>query len=233
MLAVPHARAATCHLSHSYPDGACLYFTFAATPPADEVESTYMALWDAGTRAVLAHGGNLSHHHGVGLNRSRYMREALGPAFDVLVAMKHALDPTGILNPGKLGLPSPFGERSSGERWDVPALRAGASVCAVFAVPLQVIAQVLGRDSGLADLLTVVSFGGFVLGGGVAAWSQRRQLALSHSLVTVLGTFLVLQLLFVLARAVSGNDVRLRPDVPALTAARARIDFTQRAFSVT
>jgi alkyldihydroxyacetonephosphate synthase len=110
MLAVPHARAATCHLSHSYPDGACLYFTFAATPPADEVESTYIALWDAGTRAVLAHGGNLSHHHGVGLNRSRYVREALGPAFDVLVAMKHALDPTGILNPGKLGLPSPFGE---------------------------------------------------------------------------------------------------------------------------
>ena len=100
-------------------------------------------------------------------------------------------------------------QRSSGERWDVPALRAGASVCAVYAVPLQVIAQVLGRDSGLADLLTVVSFGGFVLGGGVAAWSQRRQLALSHSLVTVLGTFLVLQLLFVLARAVSGNDVRL------------------------
>ena len=48
MLAVPHARAATCHLSHSYLDGACLYFTFAATPPADEVEATYVALWDAG-----------------------------------------------------------------------------------------------------------------------------------------------------------------------------------------
>ena len=38
MLAVPHARAATCHLSHSYVDGACVYFTFAATPPADEFE---------------------------------------------------------------------------------------------------------------------------------------------------------------------------------------------------
>ena len=110
LLAVPHARAATCHLSHSYPDGACLYFTFAATPPADQVESTYVALWDAGTRAVLAHGGNLSHHHGVGLNRSRYVREALGPAFGVLAATKAALDPNGIMNPGKLGLPSPFGE---------------------------------------------------------------------------------------------------------------------------
>jgi len=109
ILAVPHARVATCHLSHSYSDGACLYFTFAATPPPDEVESTYVALWDAGQRAVLAHGGNLSHHHGVGLNRARFAPEALGSAFSVLTAVKAVLDPRGILNPGKLGLPSPFG----------------------------------------------------------------------------------------------------------------------------
>ena len=110
MLAVPHARAATCHLSHSYLDGACLYFTFAATPPADEVETTYVALWDAGSRAVLGAGGNLSHHHGVGLNRSRFVHEAIGGGVAVLQAVKDALDPRGILNPGKLGLRSPFGE---------------------------------------------------------------------------------------------------------------------------
>jgi alkyldihydroxyacetonephosphate synthase len=109
MLAVPHARAATCHLSHAYLDGACLYFTFAATPPPDEVESTYRALWDAGTRATLAAGGNLSHHHGVGLNRSRFVGEALGTGLDVLAAVKQALDPVGILNPGKLGLSSRWG----------------------------------------------------------------------------------------------------------------------------
>ncbi len=106
---VPHAVAVSCHLSHSYLDGACLYFSFAARPPADEIEPTYRAMWDAGQRAVLASGGNLSHHHGVGLNRSRFVAEALGSAFDVLVALKQALDPRGILNPGKLGLPSPFG----------------------------------------------------------------------------------------------------------------------------
>ena len=50
MMSVPHARVASCHLSHSYLDGACLYFTFAATPPADEIESTYIALWDVGQR---------------------------------------------------------------------------------------------------------------------------------------------------------------------------------------
>jgi alkyldihydroxyacetonephosphate synthase len=109
LLAVPHAIVATCHLSHSYLDGACLYFTFAATPPPDEIESTYVALWDAGQRTVLASGGNLSHHHGIGINRARFAAEALGPAHGVLVAMKAALDPNGILNPGKLGLPSPFG----------------------------------------------------------------------------------------------------------------------------
>ncbi|HEX9258405.1 MAG TPA: FAD-binding oxidoreductase [Acidimicrobiales bacterium] len=110
MLAVPAARTATAHLSHSYLDGACLYFTFAATPEPAAVEATYVALWDAGTRAILAAGGNLSHHHGVGINRARFLRDALGESFSVLAAAKNALDPNGILNPGKLGLPSPFGE---------------------------------------------------------------------------------------------------------------------------
>ena len=104
MLAVPHARSASCHLSHSYIDGACLYFTFAAAPPADEFEATYHAMWNAGQQAALAAGANLSHHHGVGHNRARFMPEALGASFGVLRAVKSALDPNGILNPGKLGL---------------------------------------------------------------------------------------------------------------------------------
>jgi alkyldihydroxyacetonephosphate synthase len=59
-------------------------------------------------------GGAVSHHHGIGLNRARYMRDYLGPAFAVLAATKRALDPRGILNPGKLGLPSSFGEAWEG-----------------------------------------------------------------------------------------------------------------------
>jgi alkyldihydroxyacetonephosphate synthase len=110
LLDVPHTCVATAHLSHNYTDGACLYFTFAATPPSAEIEATYVALWDAGQRAVLGAGGNLSHHHGVGLNRARFAPEALGAAHGVLAQVKAALDPRGILNPGKLGLPSPFGD---------------------------------------------------------------------------------------------------------------------------
>ncbi len=101
--------SASAHQSHSYTDGGCLYFTFAAKVEPDDRDRYYRAAWDAGSRAVLAAGGALSHHHGVGLNRSRFVAEALGQAFEVLVATKAALDPNGILNPGKLGLPSPFG----------------------------------------------------------------------------------------------------------------------------
>jgi alkyldihydroxyacetonephosphate synthase len=105
-----HCLVASAHLSHSYSDGACLYFTFAALPPSDEIEATYVSLWDAGTRAALAHGASLSHHHGVGLNRARFIADALGAAAGTLAKLKGALDPKGILNPGKLGLVSSFGE---------------------------------------------------------------------------------------------------------------------------
>ena len=59
---------------------------------------------------MLGAGGSLSHHHGVGLNRARFMGEALGGGLDVLDAVKSALDPHGILNPSKLGLRSSFGD---------------------------------------------------------------------------------------------------------------------------
>jgi alkyldihydroxyacetonephosphate synthase len=101
---------ASAHLSHAYSDGACLYFTFGGFPPKDQREEFYRRTWDAAMEATVTHGAALSHHHGIGLNRARYARAALGPGLDVLAATKAALDPAGILNPGKLGLPSPWGD---------------------------------------------------------------------------------------------------------------------------
>lgn len=108
-LNVEHSRVASCHLSHSYPDGACLYFTFAASPPPEFIESTYVAVWDAAQNAALDAGANLSHHHGIGLNRARFVRRALGQSFELLAELKRTLDPNGVLNPGKFGLDSNFG----------------------------------------------------------------------------------------------------------------------------
>ncbi len=100
---------ASVHQSHAYPDGACLYFTFAGRGPEDAGpewgEAYYRRAWDTATARVLAAGAALSHHHGVGLNRARFLPQALGPAFSVLADLKAALDPAGILNPGTLGLP--------------------------------------------------------------------------------------------------------------------------------
>ena len=119
---VPGTLAASAHQSHAYGDGACLYFTFGGRMPDDEpgagdpaaedgwAERYYTTCWDAVTEVVRLGGGAISHHHGVGVNRGRFVAPALGGAFDVLCALKETLDPGGILNPGKLGLPSPFGE---------------------------------------------------------------------------------------------------------------------------
>ena len=128
--------AASSHQSHAYTDGACLYFTFAGRqggtgrsgddpgpgPGRDAwAERYYTAAWDAVTATTEAAGGAISHHHGIGLNRARFLPGALGPAFGVLSAIKQSLDPRGILNPGKLGLPTPFGSPG----WP---LRSGAGV---------------------------------------------------------------------------------------------------------
>ena len=104
--------AASAHQSHSYPDGACLYFTFGGhNPDGDAVwrEDYYRRAWDAVGDATLANGAAISHHHGIGLQRARFMPRALGTALGTLQDLKGALDPAGILNPGKLGLRSPFG----------------------------------------------------------------------------------------------------------------------------
>jgi alkyldihydroxyacetonephosphate synthase len=114
LAAVDGTLVASAHQSHAYTDGACLYFTFAGRAPdgADAAwkDGYYRRAWDAITSVTLAQGGAISHHHGIGINRARFMGQALGPTHAVLASLKAVLDPNGILNPGKLGLPSPFGE---------------------------------------------------------------------------------------------------------------------------
>jgi alkyldihydroxyacetonephosphate synthase len=106
--AIDTTIVASGHQSHAYPDGACVYFSFAGRP-GDDPEGYYRRVWDTVMAVTRRHGGAISHHHGIGINRGRHLAGAWGPAFDTLTAVKAALDPHGILNPGKLGLASPFG----------------------------------------------------------------------------------------------------------------------------
>ena len=104
--ALPEIGVASVHQSHAYLDGACLSFTFAGRPTADPTAFD-RAAWDVVTHEVMASGGAISHHHGVGRNRARFVAGALGDAYSLLVAMKSLLDPGNILNPGVLGLGGP------------------------------------------------------------------------------------------------------------------------------
>jgi len=91
------------HLSHSYRDGACLYFTLVyPVDPAHDVKQ-WESIKAGATEAVLAAGGTLSHHHGVGSDHAPWMIEEKGSVgLRALRGLKSALDPGGILNPGKL-----------------------------------------------------------------------------------------------------------------------------------
>jgi alkyldihydroxyacetonephosphate synthase len=91
------------HQSHAYLDGACLYFTFAGQP-LDDVTTFYRRAWDVAMDDVINLGASISHHHGIGRNRARFVRPALGGAAAVLESMKDVLDPQHLLNPGVLGL---------------------------------------------------------------------------------------------------------------------------------
>ncbi|GLR07301.1 FAD-binding oxidoreductase [Mixta theicola] len=102
--AVPGTLAGSAHQSHAYVDGACLYFSLRGDIAVEERADWYRAAWDAANAVLIRHNASLSHHHGVGLLRSPYMQDSLGEALNVIADIKKALDPHGILNPGKLGL---------------------------------------------------------------------------------------------------------------------------------
>ena len=113
IMQVTGARSATCHISHSYSDGACIYFTFVAEPLDNDlasIELAYSEIWDAAQNSALQAGANLTHHHGVGINRAKYIKQALGSAHGILASIKNVLDPQDILNPGKFGIASKRGE---------------------------------------------------------------------------------------------------------------------------
>ena len=63
-------------------------------------------MWNAGQREAIKLGASVSHHHGIGINRARFMQESLGNAMQLLQGLKNTLDPKDLLNPGKIGLTS-------------------------------------------------------------------------------------------------------------------------------
>jgi alkyldihydroxyacetonephosphate synthase len=92
-----------CHVSHLYPAGASLYYTFmAAQERGREIEQWREAKTTA-CDAIVAAGGTITHHHAIGIDHVPWLRAEIGDtAIELLRAAKARLDPRGIMNPGKL-----------------------------------------------------------------------------------------------------------------------------------
>ena len=106
MRAVRGSTASTLkiHLSHWYPWGTMLYGRFVIPDGGPDAAELHDAIWrDASRAPILGAGGVMNDHHGVGLKLAPYMRAQYGAALDTLRRIKEALDPNGIMNPGKLG----------------------------------------------------------------------------------------------------------------------------------
>jgi alkyldihydroxyacetonephosphate synthase len=101
------------HLSHAYPDGCSIYFTFAGSAPTvAEAEAKYDAAWRDALDAAVAAGGSLSHHHGVGRSKAPKLGAELGLGVDIVQALRKVLDPSEIMNPGNLLPRDPPARRS-------------------------------------------------------------------------------------------------------------------------
>jgi alkyldihydroxyacetonephosphate synthase len=94
------------HFSHWFHWGTMIYSRFIIKePPQDATEALQLhnRVWNTAMTAVLENGGMVNEHHGVGLKLSRFMRRQYGEAWGMLENIKDALDPNGIMNPGKVG----------------------------------------------------------------------------------------------------------------------------------
>ncbi len=91
-----------CHVSHVYPAGASLYFTVGCAQLPDPLLQWREAKV-AASDAILAAGGTITHHHGVGTDHRPWYEQEVGAlGTSVLRAVKSTLDPAGVMNPGVL-----------------------------------------------------------------------------------------------------------------------------------
>jgi len=78
------------------------HIVFPVNPddPADIREAARLS--DRIAERALALGGTVSGEHGVGLGKRKFLAREHGESLEVMRAIKQALDPVGIMNPGKL-----------------------------------------------------------------------------------------------------------------------------------
>jgi len=95
---------ALCHFSHAYEQGCCAYFTFGGSGDTEHAaRSAYTRAWEGAMSIALDLGATISHHHGVGRVRARWVADEIGGWMRVWRSIKESVDPKGIMNPRAVG----------------------------------------------------------------------------------------------------------------------------------
>ena len=95
---------ALCHFSHAYEQGCCAYFTFGGSGETEQAaRSAYMRAWEGAMSAAMELGATISHHHGVGQVRARWVADEMGGWMRVWRSIKESIDPNGVMNPRGVG----------------------------------------------------------------------------------------------------------------------------------
>jgi len=95
---------ALCHFSHAYEQGCCAYFSFAGAADREEdARAAYNRAWEGAMSAALELGATISHHHGTGQARARWVADEMGGWMRVWRSVREGLDPAGIMNPNAMG----------------------------------------------------------------------------------------------------------------------------------
>lgn len=76
-----------------------MYFGFGyAGIPIDKVVKIYEGIEDECRDEIIKNGGSISHHHGVGKIRKRYVNRMMSPlGIEMMRKMKETLDPNNIM----------------------------------------------------------------------------------------------------------------------------------------
>jgi len=94
----------SCRVTQTYDAGCCVYFYMAISCTGlEKPVETYEAIEHAAREEILASGGSLSHHHGVGKLRASFYPEAVGElGVSLYQATKAHLDPHNIFAAGNI-----------------------------------------------------------------------------------------------------------------------------------
>ena len=93
------------HISHVYTNGGSLYITYLYRRSQDPYQTLerWKKIKNAASQAIVAHGGTITHQHGIGIDHKKYLQAEKGPlGMGILEDLVKKVDPKQIMNRGKL-----------------------------------------------------------------------------------------------------------------------------------